>query len=53
MLWFYIKKKILIELYDLKVYVKKSVINGGKKERYLFVVICLIILFFFFGFLLV
>lgn len=31
MLWFYIKK-ILNELYDLKVYVKKSVINGGKKE---------------------
>lgn len=46
-------KKILIELYDLKVYVKKSVINGGNKERYLFVVICLIILFFFLGFLLV
>lgn len=25
-------KKNLIELCDLKVYVKKSVINGGKKE---------------------
>lgn len=47
------KKKTPTELYDLKVHAKKSVTNGGKKERYLPVAICPITPFLPSGFLLV
>lgn len=53
MLRSYIKKKPPTELYDLKVHAKKSVTNGGKKERYLPVAICPITPFLSSGFLLV
>lgn len=52
MLRSYIKKNPT-ELYDLKVHAKKSVTNGGKKERYLPVAICPITPFLSSGFLLV